>query len=87
MGVSADFLLSRVKKPKGNDRDRDSVAKDSGMSRSSIIKDAVRQWLERRGRSDWNDLLQTLAGSMEDFDGFESNRDDLLEPNDNPLGV
>lgn len=68
-------------------KELDSVAKDSGLSRSSIIKDAVRQWLERRGRSDWNDLLQTLAGSMEDFDGFESNRDDLLEPNDNPLGV
>ena len=68
-------------------KELDSVAKDSGLSRSSIIKDAVRQWLERRGRSDWNDLLQTLAGSMEDFDGFESNRDDLLDPNDNPLGV
>jgi len=68
-------------------KELDSVAKDSGLSRSSIIKDAVRQWLERRGRSDWNDLLQTLAGSMEDFDGFESNRDDLSEPNDNPLGV
>lgn len=68
-------------------KELDSVAKDSGLSRSSIIKDAVRQWLERRGRSDWNDLLQTLAGSMEDFDGFESNRDDLLEPNDNPLGA
>lgn len=68
-------------------KELDSVVKDSGLSRSSIIKDAVRQWLERRGRSDWNDLLQTLAGSMEDFDGFESNRDDLLDPNDNPLGV
>ena len=68
-------------------KELDSVAKDSGLSRSSIIKDAVRQWLERRGRSDWNDLLQTLAGSMEDFDGFESNRDDLSEPNDNLLGV
>ena len=65
----------------------DAVAKASGMSRSSIVRDAVRQWLERNGRSNWNDLLQTRAGSLEGFNGFESNRDDLLEPDANPLGV
>lgn len=65
----------------------DAVAKASGMSRSSIVRDAVRQWLERNGRSNWKELVQTLAGSLEDFGGFESNRDDLLEPDANPLGV
>jgi len=68
-------------------KELDSVAKNSGLSRSSIVKDAVKQWLERKGRSNWNDLLQTLAGSVGDFDGFESNRDDVLEPDANPLGV
>jgi metal-responsive CopG/Arc/MetJ family transcriptional regulator len=68
-------------------KELDAVARESGMSRSSIVRDAVRQWLERNGRSNWNDLLQTLAGSLEDFDGFESNRDDLLEPDANPLGL
>jgi Arc/MetJ-type ribon-helix-helix transcriptional regulator len=63
------------------------VAAETGMSRSSIVRDAVRQWLEHNGRSNWSDLLQTLAGALKDFDGFESNRDDLLEPDANPLGL
>ena len=68
-------------------RELDSTAKDFGLSRSSIVKDAVRQWLKRNRRSNWENLLQDLAGSLEGFDGFESNRDDLLEPDANPLGV
>jgi metal-responsive CopG/Arc/MetJ family transcriptional regulator len=65
----------------------DSMAKDLGLSRSSIVKDAVKQWLIQRRRSSWNDLLQTLAGSLRDFEGFESNRDDLIDPDANPLGL
>lgn len=68
-------------------KELDFMAKEFGLSRSSIVKDAVRQWLERKRRTQWDDLLQSLAGSVEGFEGFESNRDDLLEPDTNPLGV
>ena len=65
----------------------DSCVKITGLSRSGLIKKAVHEWFERRNLSEWNRLLDTLAGSMKEFKGFETSRDDLEVSDENPLEI
>ena len=65
----------------------DQAAQNTGRSRSGIVKEAVQGWLARGQDRDWRRFVQTRGGIWPEFEGFEVLRDDLLPPDDDPMGL
>ncbi len=60
-----------------------SIAKRENRSRNSVVKDALREYVERHGRNEWPPLvLEHLRGTgvIEEVPAFESYRDELPPP-------
>ena len=60
------------------------VAKKSGKSRNALVRQAVREWLKRQGKSQWPEEVLAFKG-MADMPLFEASRDRLRPPVADPL--
>lgn len=60
------------------------AAKKAGESRNALVRQAVSEWLERRGKPQWPDELLAFKG-MADTPLFEAGRDHLKPPAADPL--
>jgi predicted transcriptional regulator len=61
------------------------VAKKSGESRNSLVRQAVSEWLKRQGKPQWPREVLAFEG-MADMPLFEASRDRLRPPVADPLG-
>jgi predicted transcriptional regulator len=60
------------------------VAKKAGESRNALVRQAVSEWLSRRGKPQWPDEVLAFNG-MADMRPFETSRDRLKPPVADPL--
>jgi len=60
------------------------LAKRAGESRNALVRQAVNDWLRRHGKPQWPDEVLAFKG-MADMPLFESSRDRLKPPIDDPL--
>ena len=60
------------------------VAQQSGQTRNALIRSAVQDWLARRNKPQWPDLIMSFTG-IDDMPPFESGRDQLKLPLADPL--
>lgn len=60
------------------------VAKKAGESRNALVRQAVSEWLKRRGKPLWPDEVLAYSG-MADMPSFEAGRDQLKSPVADPL--
>lgn len=60
------------------------VAKKSGESRNALVRQAVSEWLKRRGKPQWPAEVLAFEG-MADVPPFEASRDRLKPPATDPL--
>ncbi len=60
------------------------VAQQSGQTRNALIRCAVQDWLARRNKPQWPDVVMRFTG-MEDMPPFEIGRDELKPPSTDPL--
>jgi len=60
------------------------VAEQLGETRNALIRKAVSEWLERRGRPQWPDEVLSYKG-MVNMPLFEASRDRLIPPSEDPL--
>ena len=56
----------------------------SNESRNAIIRKAITFWLNYSNKNTWSDDILTFQG-VESFPEFESHRDDLTLPKDDPF--
>lgn len=60
------------------------VAQQSGQTRNALIRSAVQDWLARRNKPQWPDVVMGFT-SMDDMPPFEAGRDQLKPPLADPL--
>jgi len=60
------------------------VAKKAGESRNALVRQAVSEWLHRRGKPQWPVEVLSFKG-MADVPAFEASRDKLKAPAADPL--
>ena len=60
------------------------LAKRAGESRNALVRQAVSDWLNRHGKTQWPDVVLAFKG-IADVPLFESGRDRLKPPIDDPL--
>ncbi|BAC88786.1 ribbon-helix-helix domain-containing protein [Gloeobacter violaceus] len=60
------------------------VAGQTGLTRNALIRQALREWLATRDQPRWPDIVMEFKG-VEDLPTFESYRDELLPPRQDPL--
>ena len=58
--------------------------KDSGQSRNAIIREAVQEYIITHQVKKWPDSVLKYKGTK-DIAPFESSRDELLPPKEDPL--
>jgi len=56
----------------------------SNESRNAIIRQAIAFWLQNHHKKKWPDCILEFNG-IQDFPAFESSRDELLCPKDDPF--
>lgn len=61
------------------------MAKQEGESRNALVRQAVSEWLNRHGKSQWPDAVLAFKG-MADIPRFEVSRGRLKLPHADPLG-
>ncbi|CAN5224324.1 ribbon-helix-helix domain-containing protein [soil metagenome] len=60
------------------------LVKNSHRSRNALIREAIEQWLQQKLKPQWpNEVLQFKG--VKDYPPFESHRDQLLPPKNDPL--
>ena len=55
-----------------------------GKSRNAIIREAVKEWINLHGVKEWPSSILKFKG-IDDTVSFESHRNDLLPPKEDPL--
>jgi len=60
------------------------ATEQAGESRNALIRQAVREWLNRHGKTEWPDEVLAFKG-MADMPLFEASRDKLKPPAADPL--
>lgn len=60
------------------------AAQQSGQTRNALIRSAVQDWLARRNKPQWPDVVMGFT-SMDDMPPFEAGRDQLKPPLADPL--
>jgi predicted transcriptional regulator len=60
------------------------AAKREGESRNALVRQAVSEWLNRHGKSQWPDDVLAFKG-MTDMPRFEGSRGRLKPPDADPL--
>jgi metal-responsive CopG/Arc/MetJ family transcriptional regulator len=56
----------------------------SGHTRNAVIREAIRDWVTRHEVKKWSNSILKFKG-VPGFAPFESYRDELLPPNEDPL--
>ena len=59
-------------------------AKQLGSSRNAIIREALKEWIQQHEVRKWSMAVLNFQG-VKELPGFESYRDDLLPPKEDPL--
>jgi len=59
-------------------------AKKLHQSRNAIIRDAIRNWVSQHEIKKWSKSILNFKG-LKDFEPFESYRDELNPPGEDPL--
>lgn len=59
-------------------------AKQLGSSRNAIIREALKEWIQQHEIRKWSATVLNFQGAKE-LPSFESHRDDLLPPKEDPL--
>mgnify|MGYP003379957201 CR=1 FL=1 len=62
----------------------ETFAKKVGESRNALVRQAVSEWLKRRGKPQWPEEVLAFKG-MADMPLFEASRDRLRPPVEDPL--
>ncbi len=67
-------------------KELDKTAKKLGETRSGLIRKAVREWLDKKksGDPNWPPVILEWVGEP-DFPPFESHRDELVPPREDPF--
>lgn len=65
-------------------RQLNQVAKTAGESRNALVRQAVSEWLRRRGKPQWPDEVLAFNGAA-GMPLFEASRDKLKAPATDPL--
>ena len=60
------------------------VAQQSGQTRNALIRRAVQDWLVRRNKPQWPDVVMAFT-SVNEMPPFEAGRDQLKPPLVDPL--
>lgn len=60
------------------------LAQQAGETRNALIRKAIRSWLMQQSQPQWPDTILDFTG-MPDMPGFESHRDQLRPPAEDPL--
>ena len=60
------------------------VAKQAGESRNALVRQAVSEWLNRHGKSQWPDEVLAFKG-VANMPRFEASRGRLKPPDADPL--
>lgn len=58
--------------------------KQTGQSRNAIIREAVKEWIMHHQITKWPASIVNYKG-MPEFPAFESHRNDLLPPDEDPF--
>lgn len=59
-------------------------AKQNGKSRNALIREAVKEWVAHHGTKQWPVSVLNFSG-VKDMPAFESYRDELLSPKEDPF--
>jgi len=59
-------------------------ARQTGKTRNALIREAVKEWIEHHGIKQWPTTVLKFSG-IEDTPAFESFREELLPPKEDPL--
>jgi len=62
----------------------DQSAKQLGSSRNALIREAIKEWILHHEVREWPTAILKFQG-IKDAPNFESYRDDLLPPSEDPL--
>lgn len=62
----------------------DEYIEQSGTKRNAVIREAIKEWLARHQPQKWPDCIMNFKGDP-DFPAFESFRENLLPPKEDPL--
>ena len=65
-------------------QDLAKCAQSTGQSRNSIVRDALKQWIQSYHNHQWSDDIMQFNG-IRDFLTFESHRDELISSKEDPL--
>lgn len=60
------------------------LAKKSGKTRNSLIREAIEEWITQQINPKWSDIVLDFNG-LKDFPAFETYRKDLNEPKEDPF--
>ncbi len=60
------------------------VVEISGKTRNAIIREAIKEWLEHHQVKQWPASILKFKG-IPDIEPFESGRDELLPPKEDPF--
>lgn len=61
-----------------------NIVQRSGESRNAIIRHAIKAWITHHNQPQWPDNILQFEG-LADFSSFESYRNDLLPPAEDPF--
>lgn len=62
----------------------ENIAQKQGKSRNALIREAIKEFVDKQAYSDWTEAIMTFQGVDEGIT-FESYRDDLLASNDEEM--
>lgn len=65
-------------------RQLNQVAKQAGESRNALVRQAVNAWLKQYSKPQWPEAVLAFKG-MAELPPFETGRDSLKPPADDPL--
>lgn len=60
------------------------ATKDTHKSRNALIREAIALWLKHNKNTTWSETINNFEG-IEDFPAFESHRDQLPPPKEDPF--
>jgi hypothetical protein len=65
-------------------RELAAAAQETGETRNALIRQAVQEWLDRHGKTEWPEAVRGFEG-LPEMPPFEENRIQLKPPARDPL--
>ncbi len=63
-----------------------AMAQREGRPRNALIREAIAEFVARKGRTHWPREVEQLAGAAPELEPFESHRCELGAAREDPLG-